>query len=200
MSPYDSAATKTRLLDAAFDEFVQNGLAGARVDRIAIAAKANKQLIYAYFGSKEALFDAVLAERLGVFADEVPFTPSDLPGYAVKYFDYLIAHPEHLRMALWRRLERPDSSAAELEAYGHKIAEIANTFSLNATGVAAVNILLITLGLSMSWALAVPGISEKDDPAAIYQHREAMRKSVAAALAALLDPAASTKVARKDQK
>ena len=37
-------------------EFSAYGIAGARVDRIASAAKANKQAIYAYFGSKDALF------------------------------------------------------------------------------------------------------------------------------------------------
>jgi AcrR family transcriptional regulator len=57
----DSAATKERLLEAATAEFAAHGIAGARVDRIAAAARANKQLIYAYFGSKEQLFDAVLA-------------------------------------------------------------------------------------------------------------------------------------------
>ena len=53
---YDSAATRARLLDAAHSEFAERGLAGARVDRIAAAAQANKQAIYAYFGSKEQLF------------------------------------------------------------------------------------------------------------------------------------------------
>jgi AcrR family transcriptional regulator len=197
VSPYDSAATRARLLDAAFDEFVQNGLAGARVDRIAVAAKANKQLIYAYFGSKEALFDAVLAERLGVFASEVPFTPADLPDYAAKYFDYLIDHPEHLRIALWRRLERPDSSEAELNAYGHKIAEIAKTLPLDAKRASPVDVLLLTLGLAMSWAMAVPGISAKDDSTAIARHREAMRRSVEAALDVLLASTAKEKLARK---
>jgi AcrR family transcriptional regulator len=43
----DSAATKERLLAAATDEFAAHGIAGARVDRIAAAARANKQLIYA---------------------------------------------------------------------------------------------------------------------------------------------------------
>src|ERR1700760_2298023 len=115
--PYDSAATRTRLIEAAFDEFVERGLAGARVDRIAAAASANKQAIYAYFGSKEALFEAVLATRLGVLADAVPFTPGDLPGYAVAFFDYLLDHPEHLRLTQWRRLERPGGTDAEVAAY-----------------------------------------------------------------------------------
>ena len=38
-----------------------------RVDRIAEAAQANKRLIYVYYGSKEQLFDVVLAQRVGVW-------------------------------------------------------------------------------------------------------------------------------------
>jgi AcrR family transcriptional regulator len=50
-------SARARLLDAAFEEFAQHGLAGARVDRIAEAAQANKGLIYVYYGNKEQLFD-----------------------------------------------------------------------------------------------------------------------------------------------
>lgn len=53
-------ATKQRVLDAAKVEFARHGLAGARVDAIAARAKANKQMIYHYFGSKQDLFLAVL--------------------------------------------------------------------------------------------------------------------------------------------
>ena len=56
--PWDSQDTRRRLLEAAITEFSAYGIAGARVDRIASAAKANKQAIYAYFGSKDALFAA----------------------------------------------------------------------------------------------------------------------------------------------
>ncbi|MBO3680199.1 TetR family transcriptional regulator [Streptomyces sp. NEAU-YJ-81] len=43
--PCDSNATKAGLLDAAFTEFAAYGIAGARVDRIAETAGANKRLI-----------------------------------------------------------------------------------------------------------------------------------------------------------
>ena len=42
--PGDAQATKRRLLAAATAEFAAHGLAGARVDRIAAAARANKAL------------------------------------------------------------------------------------------------------------------------------------------------------------
>lgn len=57
-----SDKTKEKILAAATDEFVQHGLNGARVDRIAANAGANKSLIYTYFGNKEELYTHVLEE------------------------------------------------------------------------------------------------------------------------------------------
>ena len=56
----DAGATKARILDAATKEFTKNGLSGARVYTIAGKARANKRMIYHYFGSKEGLFQTVL--------------------------------------------------------------------------------------------------------------------------------------------
>lgn len=49
-----------RILVAATEEFAQHGIAGARVDRIAANAKANKQLIYHYYETKQGLYEAVM--------------------------------------------------------------------------------------------------------------------------------------------
>ena len=59
-------ASRARILDAARIEFVSYGLSGGRVDRIAAQSGVNKNLIYHYFGSKDALYLAVL-ER--IYAD-----------------------------------------------------------------------------------------------------------------------------------
>ncbi|UWU73293.1 TetR family transcriptional regulator [Bradyrhizobium huanghuaihaiense] len=56
----DPAATRKKLLTAARLEFARHGLAGARVDEIAERAGVNKQLVYHYFGDKDALYLAVL--------------------------------------------------------------------------------------------------------------------------------------------
>ena len=56
----DADATQKRILAAAKKEFAKNGLGGARVDEIAARAKANKRMIYHYFGNKEDLFQVVL--------------------------------------------------------------------------------------------------------------------------------------------
>ncbi|WP_121631948.1 TetR/AcrR family transcriptional regulator [Tropicibacter alexandrii] len=58
----DADATRARILAAAKKEFAKSGLGGARVDEIADRAKANKRMIYHYFGNKEDLFRIVLEE------------------------------------------------------------------------------------------------------------------------------------------
>jgi TetR/AcrR family transcriptional regulator len=52
--------TRARILEAAVREFSANGLAGARTEQIAEAAGVNKALLYYYFSSKQALYDAAL--------------------------------------------------------------------------------------------------------------------------------------------
>ena len=47
---------------AARQEFSEHGLSGARVDDIVDRAGVNKQLLYYYFGDKEALYEQVLEQ------------------------------------------------------------------------------------------------------------------------------------------
>jgi TetR/AcrR family transcriptional regulator len=56
-------ASRAKILDAARIEFVSYGLSGGRVDRIAAQSGVNKNLIYHYYGSKDALYLEVL-ERI----------------------------------------------------------------------------------------------------------------------------------------
>ena len=101
----DGEATRERILDAAQAEFARYGLAGARVDRIATAAKASKERLYAYFGDKSALFTAVLeVNRRDVMA-AIPMDTNDLPGFVGRVFDHVVEYPEHSRMLDWARLE-----------------------------------------------------------------------------------------------
>ena len=89
----DATATRARILEAATDEFAAHGLAGARVDRLAARAGANKERIYAYFGSKEGLFDATVEANIEQLIDAVPFTADDLPGYAESLFEFNVEAP-----------------------------------------------------------------------------------------------------------
>jgi AcrR family transcriptional regulator len=104
----DAAATRQRILEAATAEFSAAGLAGGRVGRIAERARANQRMIYAYFGSKDGLFDAVLEHHVLIAQDSVTFDATDLPGYAQQVFDVYRSQTNLVRLSLWQALERPD--------------------------------------------------------------------------------------------
>ncbi|MDT7716457.1 MAG: hypothetical protein QOH09_2449 [Pseudonocardiales bacterium] len=150
--PPDSTAAKARLLDAAFEEFAQHGLAGARVDRIAEAAQANKRLIYVYYGNKEQLFDAVLTQRVGALFDAVPFTVEDLPRFAGALFDHLVASPKLLRLGNWDQLERADPAAADVAQFRDKIEAIARAqqHGIVTTDLAPADLLVLLLAMVTS--------------------------------------------------
>jgi len=99
----DPAATQRKLLTAARREFAQNGLAGARVDEIAARAGVNKQLVYHYFGDKDALYLAVLEWVYEEIREqERKLNLEGLPPeQAIRKliessFDHLAAHPDFI--------------------------------------------------------------------------------------------------------
>ncbi|MGP3683551.1 TetR family transcriptional regulator [Streptomyces sp. IBSNAI002] len=149
----DSSATKARLLDAAFSEFAAYGIAGARVDRIAEAAQANKRLIYVYYGNKEQLFDAVLQRALETGSESVPFDADDLPGYAGAVFDHLIGRPSLMRLVLWKQLERPETAGTEAAPYAGKIAAVRQRQEAGRidAGTDPADVLTLVMALSQAW-------------------------------------------------
>ncbi len=99
------ALTKHDILVAAREEFCEFGLDGARVDRIATRAAANKRLLYHYFGNKEALYAAVLLDayreiRMGereLHLQEL--TPLEAMGRLVSFtFDHFRKNPWFIRL------------------------------------------------------------------------------------------------------
>lgn len=63
----DAQDRQSQILDAAFEEFASQGFRGATIKGIAKRAKlASQALIYWYFPTKEALFQAVLGRHLPI--------------------------------------------------------------------------------------------------------------------------------------
>src|SRR5215470_2963448 len=63
----DEPDRRAQILDAALEEFAGQGFRGATIKRIAQRARLRSQaLIYWYFRSKEALFEAVLGQHLPI--------------------------------------------------------------------------------------------------------------------------------------
>lgn len=172
-------ATRERILEAATSEFAAFGIAGARIDRIANNAAANKNLIYVYFGGKEQLFTSVLERHLKDIYDTVPFTPEDLPGYAVNLFDFSMDHPALLRLLTWFGLEQkkewPLESSATFEVKLKGIAKAQRDGSVGKEFTPAF-LLTFVVALSSSWTAVNPfGLSIDPDAT---KHRPAIRRAV----------------------
>jgi AcrR family transcriptional regulator len=67
----DSADQRARLLDAAIECFVRQGIAGATLRAIAQQAHVTPALLHYYFGDKAQLLEAVVEERLMPALDPV---------------------------------------------------------------------------------------------------------------------------------
>jgi AcrR family transcriptional regulator len=187
----DAAASKQRLATAAAAEFVAHGVAGARVDRIAAAAGANKRLIYDYFGDKDGLFDAVLERVTEEAIGAVPIDADDLPAYAARLFDYHCDHPDLLRLVTWARLEgrtTPSAQERRRASYRRRAAAIeeaqrAGTVTSVVTGS---QLLDLIESLAVGWTATARGVLAT--PRQLKAERAAQRKAIAEAVRRIVEP------------
>ncbi|WP_306214846.1 TetR/AcrR family transcriptional regulator [Actinoplanes sp. RD1] len=176
------AATSRRILDAAAGEFAERGIAGARVDRIIAAAQTNKAQLYGYFGNKDGLFDAVVADRAGRLLDAVTMDAGDLPGVAVALYDEILQRPDLVRLVTWLRLERrPVGRLGAHRADEPKLAAI--RAAQEAGRVRAgdpLDLFTLVLGMALAWSpVSISDVAAPDDPAADHDRRRALlRESV----------------------
>lgn len=103
--------TKRNILLAAEGEFAEFGLHGARINRIAEKAKANKRMIYHYYGSKEKLYESVLeynlkkVARLGsheLFLGEKAETA--IKEIITRYYNFLGENPNFVKIVAWEEV------------------------------------------------------------------------------------------------
>ena len=177
----DAQSTRQRILDAATAEFARYGIAGARVDRIAAAAGSNKSMIYAYYTSKDQLFDAVFDAIIVRNMHDVPIDARDLPEYAARLFDQWQTYPEVLRLGAWDWLERGAEGMrieAVVQANEHKIEAIR---SAQQEGAISARFPAATLlGLIVALTQTRPGIANgQDAEAEAGGRRQAIKDAVA---------------------
>ncbi|MEU7877749.1 TetR family transcriptional regulator [Microbispora bryophytorum] len=197
--PYDAEDTRRRIFDAAAAEFAEHGLAGARVDRIATAARANKQAIYLYYGSKEKLFAAVLRAKLEEVRVSVSIDPDAVAESVGQMFDWYREHPELIRLLLWEALEVSDEPGdGEREwrdGFREKVGQLVDAGAVvdlpGDARIRATQDLLFTIMGLISWNFAVPRmcrlvLDEETDQAALARRRETVVE-VARRLAAAPD-------------
>ena len=95
---------RTKILDAAEQEFDQHGYGGARIQRIADLAKVPKSNIHYYFSGKQVLYNAVLERIVGLWdqtfvtvdADDDPATV--LEDFIVGKVEFTRLYPEATRI------------------------------------------------------------------------------------------------------
>ena len=109
----DSSATRKRILKAAKKEFSKKGLGGARIDEIALQSKANKRMIYHYFGNKEALFLKTLEDAyVDIRSAEqnlnlTALDPEEALIKLIKFtWDYYLKNPEFITLVNSENLHR----------------------------------------------------------------------------------------------
>ncbi|QBJ94665.1 TetR/AcrR family transcriptional regulator [Rhodococcus sp. ABRD24] len=155
-------STRGRVLGAAKAEFARYGIAGARIDRIAKAARTSKERVYAYFRSKDELYQFVVAQELEAIAEATRMNPADLPGYAGRVHDYFVANPDNMRLMRWGQLELADSEPddASAETANRKIGQLrrAQRDGLLDPSWNPLDILMFVNQLAMAWA-GQPGVA-----------------------------------------
>ncbi|MEU4007652.1 TetR family transcriptional regulator [Streptomyces pseudogriseolus] len=184
------AATYQRILDVATREFAEYGIAGARIERIVAAARTNKAQLYAYFGNKEGLFDAIFFGSLDRIVDVVPIDATDLADWAVRLYDEYLRRPDLIRLATWARLERrPAGHLVETHELRHdtKLRAIADA---QAAGLVRpgdpFDIMAVVIAMSMAWSpVSNVYAATAEEPADLHEQRRALlRESVRRAMAA----------------
>ena len=105
--------TRRRILQAAIRLFAKHGFHAVSVDQIVGQARVNKRMVYHYFGSKDALFEAALAEvykrieEIEFHAVERGRSPREkLSRLLESYFEFLYVEPEFTRLLQWENLEK----------------------------------------------------------------------------------------------
>lgn len=181
------AATSRRILDAACAEFAERGIAGARIDRIVVAARTNKAQLYGYFGSKEDLFDAVLANSIDASVEAVPFDADDLPGWAVRLYDRNLHRPELVRLIAWTRLERsPTGLWFDGTDHAPKLAAIARAQAEGRLRAGdPFDLLTLVLAMASTWSPA-SGVytATADEPETDHDRRRALLRDAVARVVA----------------
>jgi TetR/AcrR family transcriptional regulator len=99
----DPERTRLVIIQAAREEFAENGYDGARTDRIAVRTGMSKGVLYHYFNSKDELFVAVLediyqelrSQNEALVLDD--FEPeAGIRELIAHTYNYFVNHPEFI--------------------------------------------------------------------------------------------------------
>ncbi len=146
--------------------------------------------MYAYFGNKSALFEAVFSVALDSIVNTVPIDGKDLPGYAVRLYDEYLQTPELVRLATWARLERRSTGhltadADDLDAEKLLAIEEGQRSGHIDPWFEPFDVLTTVIAMSMTWSPASATFTAtRDEDADDHERRrEVLRRIVGRAFA-----------------
>ena len=136
-------ATRESILRAATKVFAKSGFAGGKVEQISKAAGSHDRMIYYYFGSKEALYIAVLEEMYRRFNEAESRLVLDIaqPIVALRavvrfMWGYYQKHPEFITLLNTENLHRGRFIAKSARASEYSSAAVAVLGEVLASGAA----------------------------------------------------------------
>ncbi len=176
----DPELTRARILDAAFDLFVEKGFAAVSVREIAERSEVTKSLIHHHFGGKEGLWEAAKelafsqyyeGQKEDLVRAERP-DPQVLVNGVVRYFRFLQSNPGVVRLFAWTHLEGDTSCThldAQLVAMGAERVRQAQAAGLLRSDVNPAHAVTMFVGMCTQWFEAKshyrlwPGIGSDDE-------------------------------------
>ncbi len=158
----DPDATRTAIIKAAEEIFLDHGYGGSSISTIARRAQVTKSLIHHHFGSKKELWKEVKFQRLSRYTDQQMTMlkggeprPELLRQSIETYFRFLQQNPQFVRMLSWINLEgdQLDSAVAhrELIEEGTKMLRQGQESGQLRKDLDPRMILFVFLGLGQHW-------------------------------------------------
>lgn len=126
-SSTESRSTEARILEAAVQEFMAKGYAGARTTAIAEAAGVTHAMLHYYFRTKDKLFDRIIESKIGTLRDIMLASLGDptiplfdkIKSAIETHQDFISANPELPRFMINEVLNRPDRMPKVIERLKH---------------------------------------------------------------------------------
>lgn len=120
-------STEERILEAAVQEFMTKGYAGARTTAIAEAAGVTHAMLHYYFRTKDKLLDRIIESKIGTLRDIMLASLGDptiplfdkIKSTIENHQDFIAANPELPRFMINEVLNRPDRMPKVIEQLKH---------------------------------------------------------------------------------
>lgn len=120
-------STEERILEAAVQEFMSKGYAGARTTAIAEAAGVTHAMLHYYFRTKDKLFDRIIESKIGTLRDIMLSSLGDptiplfdkIKNAIESHQDFIAANPDLPRFIINEVLNRPDRMPMVIERLKH---------------------------------------------------------------------------------